>query len=122
MRFGGLGGLGVILIVNIMERIAAKLCRTILLHLGLITFRTHYWKTRKPLICMVLGPGGRDNDSQNQLLLFNFGYTKVLKTKTAKNTESLLGDSVSGNYRILEIAKFEKMRSEKSLSLGLSNS
>ena len=58
-----------IFMVNILKRIAGKLRRIILLHLGLITFRFHDWKTLKPLFVMVLGPGGRDHDSQNQYYL-----------------------------------------------------
>ena len=69
LRTWGLGGLEVISFVNIMKRIAQKLRKTILLHFGLVTFRFHYWKTRKVIICMVSGPGGRDHDSPNQLFL-----------------------------------------------------
>ena len=66
---GGQGGLGVMFTVNIIKRLTEMVRRMILLHFGLMTFRIHYWKTRKPLIFMVLGPGGHDHDSQNQLFL-----------------------------------------------------
>ena len=48
----------IIVMVNIMERIARKLRRIILLRFGLVTFRFHYWKTFKPLICMISGFSG----------------------------------------------------------------
>ena len=43
---------GPILIGDTIKRIAQKLRRIILLHIGLVTFRIHYWKTRKPVIFM----------------------------------------------------------------------
>ena len=57
--------------------IARKLRIIILLRFGLVTFRFHYWKTRKLIICIVLGPGGRDHDSPNQL--FIFGDTRTFQ-------------------------------------------
>ena len=66
----GVGGLGGIQIVNIMKRIAGKLRKIILLHFGLVTFRIHSWKTRKPTIFMVLGPGGRDQGTPNIIYLW----------------------------------------------------
>ncbi len=56
----------VIFVVNISKRIAGKLRSIIPLRFGLVTFRFHYWKTPKSLIFMIVGPGGRDHDSQNQ--------------------------------------------------------
>ena len=50
-------------IVNIIKRIARKLRRTILRHFGLVTFRIHFRKTRKPITFMVCGPSGREHDS-----------------------------------------------------------
>ena len=67
LGLGGLGGWGVIFIVNIIKRIARKLSIIILLHFGLVTFRIHFGKTREPIIFMVLGPSGRVHDSHNQL-------------------------------------------------------
>ena len=56
MPIWGLGGLGgSIFIVNIIERIAQKLRRILLLHLGLVTFRIHFTKDRPPPIFMVFG-------------------------------------------------------------------
>ena len=69
MRFGGLGGLGSHFDCEYNEKIARKLRRIILLHFGLLTLWIHDWKARKHFISMVLGPGGRDHDSQNQLFL-----------------------------------------------------
>ena len=60
---------GVILIVNCIKRLAEKLRRIILVHFGLITFGINFRKTRKLIIVMVFGPGGRDHDFQNQLYL-----------------------------------------------------
>ena len=44
-----------IFMVSLIERIAQRLRRIILLHFGLVIFRFHYWKNPKPLIFMVLG-------------------------------------------------------------------
>ena len=63
IRFWGLGCLGGHFYC---KQITRKLLRIILLHFGLVTFRIHYWKTPRPLIFMVLWPGGRDHDSWNQ--------------------------------------------------------
>ena len=51
------------------ERMARKLRRIILLHFGGITFRTHFRRTRKPLILIVFGPSGCDHHFQNQSFL-----------------------------------------------------
>ena len=59
-----------------------KLQRTILLHFGLVTFRFHFGKNRKPLILMVFGPSGRDHALLNQFCLT--GPTKLLKKKTRR--------------------------------------
>ena len=69
--FGGLGGgvWGAIFIVIFKKSVAQKLCRIILLHFGVVTFRIPFGKTRTPFIFMVFGPSGRDHDSQNQLCL-----------------------------------------------------
>ncbi len=40
-------------IVHIIERIAGKLRRIILLQFGRVTFRFHYGRDRKPLIFMI---------------------------------------------------------------------
>ena len=45
----------VILMVNIIKRIARKLRIIILLHFGLVTCRFAYWRDRKPLISMISG-------------------------------------------------------------------
>ena len=50
---GVLGVWGVIFTANVMKRIAGKLRRIILLHSGLITFRIHFRRTRKPFMFMV---------------------------------------------------------------------
>ncbi len=42
LQIWGRGGMGLILILNILKRIAQKLRRIILLHFGLVTFRIHF--------------------------------------------------------------------------------
>ena len=69
MIWGSDGSEGGILIVNIMKRIARRLCRLIQLHFGLVAFRIQYWKIRKVISFMIFGLGGRDHDSPNQLFL-----------------------------------------------------
>ena len=54
----GSGGSGAIFIVSFIKRLAQKLRRIILLHFGLVTFRIHLKKTRKPYIFMISGLGG----------------------------------------------------------------
>ena len=67
--FGVWGVWGTICTVNFIERMAQKLCRIILLHLGLITFRFHFGKTRKPIMIFGLGRRVRDSQSQQSLTL-----------------------------------------------------
>ena len=43
-----------IFIVNFEKRVAQKLRRIILLHFGLVTFRIHFGRTRKPLVFVIL--------------------------------------------------------------------
>ena len=50
MQIWGPRGLGAISTVNFKKMFARRLRIIILLHLGLITFRIHFWKTRKTLI------------------------------------------------------------------------
>ena len=52
LRICSLGGEGVIFIVNIIKRMARKLRRIILLHLG---FSISFWETPNPFICMIFG-------------------------------------------------------------------
>ena len=63
--------------VNSMRRIVKKLCRFILFRFGLVTFRLHYWKTTKPLICMLPGVGGHDHDPPKPNIIF--GDTRVFQ-------------------------------------------
>ena len=51
----GLGGLGAICIVNMIESLAQKLHIIILVHFGLITFRFRFGKTMKPFMFMSWG-------------------------------------------------------------------
>ena len=71
-------------------KISQKLRIIILLHLGLETCRPHYWKTLKPLIFPVLGPGGRDHDSQNQLFLIWGAARYLRKSKKIPNHLNIL--------------------------------
>ena len=105
--FGSGGVLGAIFIVNIMKRIVQKLCRTILLHFGLVFFRIHFGKTKKVTISMFFGFGGLAHDSPNQCYssLETPGYSKWFK----KNPESFLLNILFGNLRKLKIASFENV-------------
>ena len=78
IRIWGLGGLGVMSIVNLKKRLAQKVRRIILLHLGRVTFRIHFGKARKVITFMLFGLGGRVHDSPNQyyLSLEIPGYSK----------------------------------------------
>ena len=59
-------GSGVMFMINLNKRAAQKLRSILLLHFGLVTFRFHFRKTRKPFIFMIVGPGGHDYDSENK--------------------------------------------------------
>ena len=86
--------------VNIIERRDGKLLIIILLHFRLVTHRFHYWETPKPIICMVLGPGGRDHDSQNKyhLSLETPRHSKQSK----KKPKPFIWENISvGNLRIV---------------------
>ena len=61
-------GLGGSFFVRIMKRVAKMLRKIILFHLGIVTFRFLFGKTRKVSILMIFGFFGRVHDSQNQLL------------------------------------------------------
>ena len=77
---------GGIFIVNVViERLTQKLHRIILLQFGLVTFRIHFRKTRKPFMFMVSGPGGHDHDSQNQL--FSTLETRRRESERKKDRE-----------------------------------
>ena len=66
----GSGGiLGDHLIVFFIKRLSQKLRIMILLHFGFVTFRFAFRKTRKVIIFMFVGLGGRAHDSQNQYYL-----------------------------------------------------
>ena len=92
---------GAIFIINfIAQRIGQTLRRIILLHLGLVTFRIHFRKIRKPFIFMVFGPSGRDHDSQNQLYLI-LGTPRYFN-KSEKHTSSLLQIIILGNIKSFE--------------------
>ena len=79
-----------------MQRIAPKLRRIILLDFGLVTFRFHFGKIRKPVIFMIFGPGGRVHDSQNQLL-------KSLETPTIQETNDSVRNLFFGNLKMSKI-------------------
>ena len=66
---GSGGGLGAPFLLEILrnEYVTRNLCRSTLLHLGVVAFRIHFGKIRKPIIFMIFGPGGCDHDCENQL-------------------------------------------------------
>ena len=72
MQNAELGSTGIweaILMVIFRKRWARKLHRIILLHFGLVTFRSHFGKARKCFIFLVFGPSECYHDAQHQLLL-----------------------------------------------------
>ena len=81
---GGGRVLGVICVVSFKKRLARKLCRIILLYFGLITFRFHFRKTRKPFIVMDFEPSGHDHGPQNLLYLTldRPNYSKEFENKS----------------------------------------
>ena len=103
--------------VNVWKRIAQKLCRTILLDLGLISFRTRYGRTRKPLIVMFWGFSDvsmtpqtnyfqfsrhqetPNNSRKNQLIFFEISFREI--STDCKSTNSKLADDAC--RRILKI-------------------
>ena len=89
-NFGFWGGLGIIFIVNLIQRLARKLPIIILLHLGLVTFKFHFGKTQTVSIVMFFGLGGCVHDSQNQHYLSS-------KHQDAANTYSDVLDMMSKN-------------------------
>ena len=91
--------MGVIFIVNIIQRTSRKLRRITLLHFGLVTFRIHFRTTRKPIILMVSGTGGRDHDSRNQLFLF-LEAPRYFKT-IQETSRTIFKHVICGNLRIL---------------------
>ena len=71
------GSGGTFLKLNFDKRVAQKLRRIILLHIGLVILNVHFPKVRKVIIFMMFGPNGHVHDSHNHFS--NFGYTKSLK-------------------------------------------
>ena len=66
---GSRGVWRVICIVNIIQVLAEKLRKIILLHFGLLTFRIHFRENRKLIIVMFSGLGGRVHEPRNQYYL-----------------------------------------------------
>ena len=96
---------------------AQKLRKTVLLRFGLVTFRFHFGKTRKLIIFMVFGPGGRDQDSQNQLFptLETPNYFKCFKKK-----QIMFGHIIFQNLKLLELQRMENIGTDGSRT-NLSN-
>ena len=73
IRIWALGGSGGHFHYNSESKTGPKLCKIILLHVGLVTFRFHFRfhfrKTRKVIISMISGPSGRNHGRQNQVFL-----------------------------------------------------
>ena len=51
-----------------MKKIAQKLRRIILLHFRVLTFWIHFGKTRKVIVFMFVGLGGREHDSKTYII------------------------------------------------------
>ena len=67
-----------ICVVDFKKRVARKIRRIILLHLGLVTFQFHFPKIRVVFIFMIFGSGGRVHGPQKTIML-DLGDTKVLR-------------------------------------------
>ena len=83
-----------------------KLLRISLLHFGLVTSKFHLRKTRKPLICMVFGPGGRDHDSQ-------INYFKLRRHQDSSNNSKRTPEPFLTNNDHRYLRKMKKTRTEK---------
>ena len=59
--------LGAMFTVNLIERTARKLHRTILLHFGLVTFNFHFPETQNLLMFVISRPTGHDHGPPSQL-------------------------------------------------------
>ena len=90
--------------VNIMKRIAQKLRRIILLHLGLVTFRCHYGRTRKPLMFMIWGFLNVSTTPKTNII-YLWRHQNTLNN-SRKNTESIL-ENLCGKVKISELQLFE---------------
>ena len=83
-----------------MKSIAGKLRRNILLHFGLVTFRFHYGRDRKPVIFMISGFSGVSLTPQtNTIYLWRHQDT----SNNPKKPESFLTHIMLENINILEI-------------------
>ena len=89
------GNCWVIFMVIIWKRIARQLHRIILLHLGRVTFRIHFRRTRNPGIVMVFGFFGSGPYSQ-KTILFIFGDTRIPQTIRGKS-QFVFDYSISAN-------------------------
>ena len=115
----GLGGVwGVILILNFNKRVAQKLRRIILLHLGLVTSRFHSGKTRTVIIFMIFGASEHVHVFQNQSISTLGPPSYLTKTKDFPNHfetyYSLNVANFSGKCACRQILKFRLIHSLKS--------
>ena len=95
-------GVWSILTVKCMKRVAQKLCRMILLHLGLILFRFHCGKSPKPHHFHDFQIFGRVHDCQNQLILLEDTQNT---SKNERKYQMCSTTSILGDLKILSIQK-----------------
>ena len=135
----GPGGLGAFFTVNWKLSIAQKLRRIILLHLGLVTSRFHYWKTLNPLIFMIWGFSDvsmssktnyfylwRHQDTFKNPRTSEFVYENIIYISISISEINLLGNvGKDGHRQIMKIClifqnvEYEIIILQKSMSMFL---
>ena len=106
---GSGGGVwGAFFAVNCKKKVARKLHGIILLHFGLIIFRIHFWKTRKPFIFMIFRFS--DVTMSPKTNYFKVWRHQTTHNSSRKNSESFLKNVVWGNLKRFGHMKFWKLR------------
>ena len=90
-----------IFIVHFKKRVAHKLRRITLLHLGLITLRIHFRKTRKPFIFMIF-------IFSDVSMTLKTNYFKLWRHQMTPSNQIIFGGNIMGNLKILELQHFVK--------------
>ena len=90
---------GAMFLVNFVKNVAPKLCRIILLHVGLVTFRFHFGKARKPIMFMVFGFLDVSMTPKTNITLETQNISKYLQM-TQEHPKSFLKHNVFRNTSI----------------------
>ena len=101
----GSRGSGVIFTVNIIERLAQKLRRSILLHSGLITFRFNFGKPGRPHFSWFSDLVDVSMTPKTNYFLFLEAPNDFKTNK--KNTKWFSENTILGNLEILDIDNLE---------------